>query len=232
MDEQIYKNHNLQIVSNFQDLVTIPFHGEVNAMCWKRTLQGDFEEVVHQLRMDENILEVTAEALLALDLSVQGQLARQIILDDLALLKAHGALPSLNLIKYYERDEDNLVFPTDVYSYHVDSSPLGTDTFLCTYFGAPSEILPNVQAEQKILVPAIRQELEKLNNNGEAAFELFINENFYDLHYQAKASATPMSLGIGHLWRLATANPHSEVLPCIHRAPEEKEGQPRLLLIC
>jgi hypothetical protein len=92
--------------------------------------------------------------------------------------------------------------------------------------------LPNVQAEQKILVPAIRQELEKLNNNGEAAFELFINENFYDLHYQAKAGATPMSLGIGHLWRLATANPHSEVLPCIHRAPEEKEGQPRLLLIC
>ena len=159
-------------------------------------------------------------------------MARQLILDDLALLKAHGALPSLNVIKYYERDEENLVFPTDVYSFHVDSSPLPTDTFLCTYFGAPSEILPNAQAEKKVLVPAIREALQQQNDKGAANFELFLTEHFYDLHYQAKANVSPISLGLGHLWRLATAHPQSTVLPCIHRAPKEKEGEPRLLLIC
>jgi len=232
MKVKMVTNPAIQIVSNFNDWVNIPFHGEVNAICWQRELQGNFEEIVNKIASEENLVELNEELLLALDLSEEGDLARQTILNDLQLLQTHGALPSLNLIKYYERDEDNLVFPTDVYSYHVDSSPLATDTFLCTYFGAPSEILPNAQAEQKILLPAIREVLKKHHERGADTFELFVSENFYDLHYQAKAGATPMSLGIGHLWRLATANPHSEVLPCIHRAPEEKEGQPRLLLIC
>jgi hypothetical protein len=222
----------IQIVSNFNDLVNSPFHGEVNALCWQRELHGNFEEIVHRLASVENIFEVTEETLLSLDLSDDGQNARQIILDDLALLKAHGAMPSLNVIKYYERDEENAIFPTDVYSFHVDSSPIGSDTFLCTYFGAPSEILPNTQAEQKVMVPAVRAAMEKLNDKGEADLELFITENFYDLHYQAKTNASPIGLGIGHIWRLATANPESKVLPCIHRAPIEKQGQPRLLLIC
>ncbi len=31
-------------VTNFQDLVSIPFHGEINAICWTRKLVGDFSE--------------------------------------------------------------------------------------------------------------------------------------------------------------------------------------------
>jgi hypothetical protein len=231
--QNIWDTHpNFQIISNFHDLVNTPFQGQVNAMCWQRSMQGNFEEIVHQFRFEENILEVSEEALLALDLSLQGQLARNIILEDLALLKAHGAMPSLNVIKYYEPDEENPIFPTDVYSFHVDSAPIPGSTFLCTYVGAPSEILPNAEAEKKLLLPSFRAAIEKQNDKGIDNIDIYIKEHFYDLHYQAKAGAKPIILGIGHLWRLAIEHPQSEVLPCIHRAPKENPGELRLLLIC
>src|SRR6201999_451219 len=110
--------------------------------------------------------------------------AREILLDDLKALKAHGALPVLNLIRCYDRDDAYPFFPTDVYSFHVDRSPIPTDTFLCTYYGEPSEILPNSQAKQKVLVPEIRNELKKLYGGADEGFELFLCENFFDLHYQ------------------------------------------------
>jgi hypothetical protein len=103
---------------------------------------------------------------------------------------------------------------------------------LCTYYGEPSEILPNSQAEQKVLMPEIRDELKKQYHGAEKDFESYLSEHFFDLHYQAKPDANPISLGVGHLWRLAVDYPESKVLPCIHRAPKEKFGQHRLLLIC
>lgn len=201
-------------------------------MCWKRELKGDFSEIVDKLKSEGNITEISAEDLLQLQLSEGGQLARETLLNDLHLLKEHGAAPVLNVITHYERDEENTFFPTDVYSYHVDRSPVPTDTFLCTYFGAPSEIIVNEDAEQKILIPEIRNELWKLYDGPDAGFENFLTENFFDLHYQAKPKAQPISLGTGHLWRLATDHPGSKVLPCVHRAPVEKDGEKRLLLIC
>ena len=54
----------------------------------------------------------------------------------------------------------------------------------------------------------------------------------YRLHYQSLPNKTPTNLGVGHLWRLAVDHPKQQVLPCIHRAPVEKEGEYRLLLIC
>jgi hypothetical protein len=219
-------------VASFQELVSTPFPGGVNAMCWSRTLAGDFEEIVNQVAQTENIVELDEEQLLELRLSAKGQLARDILLHDLKLLKAHGASPVLNLIHYYERDDAYPFFPTDVYSFHVDRSPIPTDTYLCTYYGAPSEILPNALAEQKVLVPEIREELRKLYTGAEQGFESFLREHFFDLHYQAKPQAAPISLGVGNLWRLAVDNPTSTVLPCVHRAPLELTGQPRLLLIC
>jgi hypothetical protein len=57
-------------------------------------------------------------------------------------------------------------------------------------------------------------------------------DNFFDLHYQAKPDAQIINLGIGNLWRLAVDHPNNPVLPCIHRAPIEKFGEYRLLLIC
>jgi len=231
--KDFYLNENkIYCVTNFQDLISIPFHDEVNAICWKRKLIGDFSEIVSKLELIENITEIEQKDLLELHLSEQGHLAREIILNDLELLKVQGASPVLNLIKYYERDNNWPFFPTDVYSFHVDRSPIATNTFLCTYYGVSSELLPNSQAEQKVLVPEIREELKKLYRGADEEFETFISENFFDLHYRTKLNANPISAGQGHLWRLAVDYPESKVLPCIHRAPLENNGQNRLLLIC
>jgi len=224
--------NQIQYVTNFQDLVLKPFAGERNANCWRRILAGDFSEIVKKIEINDNIEVIDEELLLKLQLSEQGNLARQILLDDLKLLKEHGALPTLNVIKYYDRDAILPFFPTDVYSFHVDRSPIPTDTFLCTYYGASSDILPNSQAEQKVLIPEIRNELQKLNQGDEEGFESFLIEHFFDLHYQAKPNAKLINLGIGNMWRLAVDYPNSSVLPCIHRAPKEKPGESRLLLIC
>jgi len=227
-----HTTNQIQVVTNFQDLVSTPFHGEMNAICWPRELTGDFSEIVKKVELNGNIATLDEEDLIELKLSEQGQLAREILLNDLRLLKAHGASPILNLIKYYERDDSHPFFPTDVYSFHVDRSPIPTDTFLCTYYGESSEILPNSQAEQKVLVPEIRAELKKLYRGADEGFESFLSEHFFDLHYLPKPNAQPVSLGLGHLWKLAVDHPESRVLPCLHRAPKEKNGQPRLLLIC
>jgi len=224
--------NQIHAVTNFGELVSKPFSGEMNAMCWSRKLEGDFVEIVNKIEGEENIIVISEEELMQLNLSEAGQLAREIILNDLQLLRTHGAAPVLNLIKYYERDDAFPFFPTDVYSYHVDRSPIPTSTFLCTYYGAASDILPNSQAEQKILLPEIRSELKKIFDGADEGFESFLTEHFFDLHYQAKANAKPINLGIGHLWRLAVDHPESKCLPCIHRAPKEKEGEPRLMLIC
>lgn len=225
-------DHQIQYLSNFHELVSTPFREDINAMCWRRQLTGDFSEIVEKIRLSENILQVEPEQLYELQLSSQGQLARDIILKDLDMLKHHGASPVLNVIRHYDRDEGNTFFPTDVYSFHADRSPVPTDTFLCTYYGAPSDILPNSQCIQKVLVPEIRHELRKQYGGADEGFESFLSEHFFDLHYQAKPGARPMSLGLGHLWKLAVDHPQSQVLPCIHRAPVEKAGEHRLLLIC
>ena len=220
------------VVSTFSELIQTDFNGEKNALCWYRNLDGDFSEIVGQLRIKENITEVHPEDLIALQLSEKGNLAREIILNDLQLLADFGASPSLNLLKCYERDDEFDFISTDVYSFHVDRSPIATDTFLCTYHGAASDIIPNSQAEQKILIPEIRAKLKELHNGTEEEFENFLKENYFDLHYQVHEDAKPVNLGLGHLWRLAVDHPKQQVLPCIHRAPLENEGEYRLLLIC
>jgi hypothetical protein len=224
--------NQIQYVTNFQDLISTSFQGEVNAICYRRKLIGDFSEIVRKIELDGNIAELHPEELFELQLSEQGQLARQILLNDLKILKDHGASPTLNLIKYYERDDAYPFFPTDVYSFHVDRSPIPTDTFLCTYHGEPSDIVPNSQAIQKVLIPEIRAELKKLYNGADEGFESFLSEYFFDLHYQPKPNANLISLGIGNLWKLAIDHPESKVLPCLHRAPIEKNGENRLMIIC
>ena len=227
-----HAENQIHCVTNFQDLVSTPFHGEINAICWTRKLTGDFFEIVKKLALNENIATIESAELRELQLSEQGQLARAILLNDLKLLKAHGASPILNVIKYYDRDDTYPFFPTDVYSFHVDRSPVPTDTFLCTYYGESSEILPNSQGKKKVLIPEIRDELKKQYRGTDEGFEAFLSEHFFDLHYQAEPNARPISLGLGHLWRLAVDHPESQVPPCIHRAPKEKSGQNRLLMIC
>lgn len=232
MNNTFSDNSQIGIASTFFELVNTDFVGEKNALCWHRNLEGDFKEIVAQLQLKENITEVNPQDLLALQLSKKGNCAREIILNDLRLLADFGASPTLNLLKCYERDQEFDFISTDVYSFHVDRSPTATDTFLCTYHGAASAIIPNEQAEQKVLIPEIREKLAALHNGPSAEFENFLEENYFDLHYLAKPHGTPINLGLGHLWRLAVDHPTQQVLPCIHRAPMEKEGEYRLLLIC
>ncbi|MGN7810818.1 DUF1826 domain-containing protein [Flavobacterium sp. 22076] len=232
MSNTFSSSSQIGIVSTFSELVHTDFKGEINALCWYRNLDGDFNEIVTKLRLKENITEVFPKDLLALQLSEKGSTAREIILNDLQLLTDFGASPSLNLLKCYERDDEFDFISTDVYSFHVDRSPVATDTFLCTYHGAASDIVSNSQAEQKILIPEIRAKLKELHDGPEEEFEEFLKENYFDLHYQVNTDAEPINLGLMHLWRLAVDHPKQKVLPCIHRAPVENDGEYRLLLIC
>ena len=223
---------SIKQVASFEELITTDFAGSINAICWERTLEGDFAEIVNKLSNIDNTILIVEEQLRQLLLSPKGQLARKTLLEDFQQLKAIGASPELNVLKDYEKDEDFTVFPKDVYSFHVDRSPIPVATFLCTYYGDSSEIVSNSDAVQKILLPEIRSELRKLYKGTEEGFEAFLIENFYDLHYQANQNAKIIQLGIGNLWKLAVDHPKMKVEPCIHRAPEEKSRQKRLLLIC
>lgn len=232
MNHKFSDSNQIGVVSTFSELVSTSFLDAVNAICWYRDLAGDFKEIVSKLQLEQNITEVYPETLLALRLSEKGHIAREVILSDLRLLTDFGASPSLNLIKNYERDKELDFISTDVYSFHVDRSPIAADTFLCTYYGAASDILPNDQVEQKILIPQIREKLKELHEGSEAEFETFLSEHYFDLHYQSKPGAKTINLGLGHLWRLAVDHPGQKVLPCVHRAPVENDGEYRLLLIC
>lgn len=224
-------NENLLFVNTFDELVSTPFEGKINALSWKREIEGNYEEIVNVFDFEENIIEIDPADLKNLTLSKAGIKARNTILNDYELLQNQGASPVLNIIKYYEEDTSFPFFPTDVYSYHVDRSPIATDTLLCTYFGSTSELIPNEQAIQKITIPEIREYLLTLFDGETTEFETFLSEQFFDLHYATKPNTEPIQSEIGHIWRLAVDHPSSKVLPCVHRAPKEN-GKKRLLLIC
>src|SRR4051812_36382930 len=93
-----HAENQIHYVTNFLDLVSTPFNGIINAICWTRTLTGDFSEIVKKVKLSGNITAIEQEDLRELQLSEQGQLAREILLNDWKVLKAHGASPILNVI--------------------------------------------------------------------------------------------------------------------------------------
>jgi hypothetical protein len=130
------------------------------------------------------------------------------------------------------RGTDAGTVPTDVTSFHVDSAPVEVDTWLCTYHGACSEGLRNEDALLKVEIPEIRAALLKeYGGADDAGFAELLHEHSYDSHYAPKPGASPYPFGTFALWRIATRWPGSPVPPCIHRAPENNPGAPRLLLI-
>ncbi len=219
-------------VGSFTELLATPFAGDVNALCWERTLPGDYAEVIARLGAGNGIVPLDDERLQTLNLSPAGQLAAEALLADQAMLRAHALAPSLNCIYDCVRGTDAGTVPTDVLSFHVDSAPVEVDTWLCTYHGAGSEGLANEDAIRKVDQPEIRQALLKeYGGADDADFAEYLHEQSYDLHYAPKPSASPYRFGQFSLWRIATQWPGSPVLPCIHRAPENYPGSPRLLLI-
>lgn len=242
----------------FAELAAGRFADGVNALCWPRSLPGDFGEIVQALHATgpfspqlasrgfyplsgpvsprirgKSIELIDEERLRALQLSPAGREAADAILGDLRLLREHARGPVLNCIHGYPRDEDAGPVATDVFSWHADSAPVEADTWLCTYHGSPSEGLRNEDAVRRVDVPATRAELLKLHGGADdAGFRDFLHEHCYDLHYAARPGAVPYSFGLFNLWRIAVNWPGSPVPPCIHRAPATIPGQPRLMVIC
>jgi hypothetical protein len=219
-------------VGNFEELRTKSFADGVNALCWERALPGDYAEVIAKLGPGEGIVTIEDERLRALDLTPAGRLAAEAMLADQRLLRDHDLAPSLNCVYDCVRGPDAGVVPTDVTSFHVDSAPVEVDTWLCTYHGACSEGLRNEEALLKVEILEIRAILlEEYGGRDDAGFAEFLHEHSFDSHYAPKPGAAPYPFGTFALWRIATRWPGSPVPPCIHRAPENHPGSPRLLLI-
>ncbi|MBP6507080.1 MAG: hypothetical protein KA257_05900 [Opitutaceae bacterium] len=223
----------IKAVGSFEELLATPFGDGINALCWPRTLAGDFGEIVAQLARGEGIIALDEARLNSLTLSAAGRTARDSLVADLQRLRAQSLAPELNCIHAYPRDDTAALVPTDVYSFHADSAPVPTDTWLCTYHGPASEGLRNEEAQKRVDDPAIRAALlQEYGGADDADFREYLSANSYDLHYAPLPHAQPFSFGVHHLWRIATDYPDSPVPPCIHRAPATQPGHPpRLLLI-
>lgn len=222
-------------VHSFAELVATPLTAGVNALCWERTLAGDYAEVVAALGAGEGeaLIALDADRLQALPLSAAGRVAVEQMLGDLQLLRARALDPVLNCIYGYPRDDEPGPVVTDVFSFHADSAPFEASTYLCTYHGPASEGLRNEEALKRIELPATRAELlSAFGGDDGPDFRAFLTDHCYDLHYAPAAGARPFSFGHGNLWRIATDYPGSPVPPCVHRAPDTQPGDPpRLLLI-
>lgn len=223
----------IKVVGSFDELVGTPFANGINALCWQRELDGDFGEVLRHLTIQEGITTLDEAALSALCPSGKGKVAVAAMLKDLRLLRDAGLDPVLDCVNGYLRDDGDGPVLTDVYSFHADSSPVETDTYLCTYHGASSEGLRNDEALRKVDIPEIRAALlASFGGSDDAVFREHLSECCYDLHYAPLEAARPFSFGVGNLWRIAVEYPESPVPPCIHRAPQTQPGDPsRLLLI-
>lgn len=223
----------IQRVHSFSELVTTRFADGVNALCWERTLAGDFAEVVARLGPGEGITAIDEERLRALAVSAAGRVAIAHILADLDRLRQQHLDPAFNCIHGYPRDKTDEPVATDVFSFHADRAPVEADTWLCTYYGPCSEGLRHEKARRRVDVPATRAALLKcFGGADDADFRAWLSEHCYDLHYEPLPGAQPFAFGIGNLWRIAVDWPGSPVPPCIHRAPATRPGDPpRLLLI-
>lgn len=231
--KSLHTCHRVRYVDSFDALVATPFTGDINALCWLRQLPGDFQEVIDCLQAEDGMTTIEDDDLRSLALSPAGTVAREVLLADQALLRDHGLDPSLDCITGYQRDATMGPIATDVYSFHVDRTPIPADTYLCTYVGVSSEGLANEQAVRKVDVAETRAQLLKIyGGEDDEAFAAHLIEHSFDLHYAALPSAQPYVFGVGNLWRIAIAHPGAPVLPCIHRAPLMLPGSAaRLLLI-
>jgi hypothetical protein len=222
----------VRCVSSFDELISTPFRGSINALCWPRQLEGDFHEVTQALQVPRGISHLQPEQLQQLSLSPEGQLAIRVMLADLARLETAGLEPVLDCINDYLADEDPSLLRTDVCSWHVDSATGPADTYLCTYHGASSEAVLNADAVRHVDIPETRRRLlADYGGEDDADFQTYLEDHFYSLHYSLQPQARGFHFGIGHLWRISLQHPGATVPPCIHRAPDPIPGQKRLLLI-
>src|SRR5581483_5285329 len=129
------------------------------ALCWERTLPGDFGEVVARLGAGEGMATIDDSRLANLAVSAAARRAIDVLLEDQRRLRSQGLAPILDWLASYPRDEDPGGVSTDVYSFHADSAPVETDTYLCTYHGLASEGLRNDEAQRQVDIAETRARL-------------------------------------------------------------------------
>ncbi|MCB9878872.1 MAG: hypothetical protein H6835_14855 [Planctomycetes bacterium] len=227
-------------VDSAEALFATPFAGRRNAVRWVRTLAGDFAEVARladaiEVAADRVTLDDDVLRSLRRRAGDAGRAAIDLLRWDLELLRERGHEPGLEWLRRYRRDDDPDL-PTDVQSFHVDTANAPTETILCTYSGAPSEVLPRAEALRRVDEPALRPRLQRRfeaeRGGDERAFAAWLTEHSFDLHFAPRPGARPFVFGAGELWRLAVQHPTAAVEACIHRAPATRASCPgRLLLI-
>jgi hypothetical protein len=220
------------MVGSFVELLSTPLRDGVNALCWPRLLEGDFEEVVLRLKVSKGITHLGDEDLRDLELSEAGRVAVKTMLEDVRCLQEQGLDPVLDCVNGYTHPVEPPYRRTDVCSWHVDSATAEADTWLCTYHGGCSEGLFPEDAIPRVEVPEARDELLGLfGGQDDDSFREWLSEHFHDLHFAMREGARPYGFGVGNLWRIATRHPEVAVPPCVHRAPDPVAGKKRLLLI-
>ena len=227
------KNYaRIRRVNSFKELVSTQFQDGINALCWERELPGNFQEIAEALEVSQGINTVDDDEIRSLTLSEAGHVAAHTLMQDQRMLRDYGLDPILDCVNHYQRDETDAPIHTDVFSFHVDSATIQADTYLCTYFGPPSEGLRNDEAQKCVDTPTTRAELlSHFGGRDDSSFEAYLADQCFNLHYTPLSGAKPFSFGIGNLWRIAIEYPGMPVPPCIHRAPATIPGQRRLLLI-
>lgn len=230
----------VRVVRSWEAFAATPLDGDCNAVCLSRELDGDFAEVARLAGSGGGVQALPESLLSSTALSAGAQQAAEAMLSDLERLRELGQAPGIECVTGYPKDEDEIA-STDVYSFHVDSATVPTETILCTYVGRPSEGLRLDEARRLVDVPETRERLferflgdapgRDAGMNAER-FEIYLRESHLDLHYVPLPEAQPFSFGTGHLWRLAVQYPGCPAPAFIHRAPSEGgESGARLLLI-
>lgn len=223
----------IKYVRSIDELLQTRFENGINALCWTRTLEGDFDSVALAFGPLDGITTIDEDSLRDLSLSPLASLARETLLNDQRLLIDAGLDPNLDLVPGYEPDFSSSPVPTDVCSYHVDSATAEVDTILCSYNQACTEGLSNEGSVRRIDIPETRAKLlQHYGGPDDQGFLDYCTENSVDHHYLPKPCIEPYAFGIGNIWRIATRYPGCPVPPCIHRAPiTSPKNPPRLLLI-
>jgi hypothetical protein len=58
----LVSNSRVKVVQSFEELVSTRFGQGINALCWQRTLSGNFEEVVEHVTARENDIDTLDDA--------------------------------------------------------------------------------------------------------------------------------------------------------------------------
>ncbi len=189
---------NIQQVNSFEELSETPFERGLNALCWPRVLAGNFGQVVDELgRSNDGVVKIDERMLARLALAADGKLAAEAMRTDLQRLRELDLEPELNCITAYPRDPGTV--PTDVYSFHVDEAPI-ENRHLVVYLLWTRErrVAQHDQALACLEIEALKNALwQQFRGSDATAFDTYVKEHSYHLHYRAKPGARPGLLVLG-----------------------------------